>query len=90
MKILLILSLGYEITCEHFIGVWKKVLIKFLNFIAPKSHNIQFNIVAWGGGGGGGGEVNRWTDGGCAILALEFILQDFMLAISIRKTGENH
>ena len=60
---------------------------------------ITWGVVRWGGGGGG---VSESMDGqGCAILALEFvpinlifvknptqksILQDFMLAISAKKT----
>ena len=59
-----------------------------------------------GGGGGEGGRISELMDGrGCAIWALgsvpknlifaknptqTFILQDFMLAISERKTGESH
>ena len=54
-----------------------------------------------GGGGGGGKEVNRRTDGGVPFWLLKwypkiqfshenptqkFILQDFMLTISARKT----
>ena len=58
-----------------------------------------------GGGGGGRGVSESMGRRECAILVLElvpknlisrknpaqkFILQDFTLAISARKTGENH